>query len=76
MLDFASFVAAQITAPLLAADFFWQNPLFANESWSRLMNGLRIGLTLGGALLLIYEVRAWRLQRAGAPSERASASPS
>ena len=62
MLDLVSFVAAQLTAPLLAADFFWQNPLFSNDSWSRLMNGLRIGLTLGGALMLIYEVRARRLK--------------
>src|SRR5689334_3866797 len=27
----------------------------------KLMNGLRIGLTIGGALLLIYEVRSRRL---------------
>ncbi|MEZ4227008.1 MAG: hypothetical protein R3B13_39075 [Polyangiaceae bacterium] len=61
MSDLASSLNA-LAAPLLAADFFWQNPLFANDSWTRLMNGLRIFLTLGGALLLIYEVRARRLK--------------
>ncbi len=39
----------------------WQSSLFSNDSWSKLMNGLKIGLTLGGALMLIYEVRSRRL---------------
>jgi hypothetical protein len=39
----------------------WQSSLLSNDSWMRLMNGLRIGLTIGGALLLIYEVRSRRL---------------
>src|SRR5215510_1954819 len=54
-------LAAPIAALISSFDFFWDNPIFANETWTRLMNGLRIGLTLGGALLLIYEVRARRL---------------
>jgi hypothetical protein len=36
----------------------WQSALFSNDSWMRLMNGLRILLTCGGALLLIYEARS------------------
>jgi len=40
----------------------WDYPIFANDTWTKLMNGLRIGLTLFGALLLIYEVRARRLK--------------
>lgn len=63
MTDLASFLGPALAAPVIAAaDFFWQNPIFANDTWSRLMNGLRIGLTLGGALLLIYEVRARKLR--------------
>lgn len=57
----AALVVAPVAALLGAAGFFWDSPIFANDTWSRLMNGLRIGLTLGGALLLIYEVRARRL---------------
>ena len=44
-----------------AADFFWDNQIFRNDTWTRLMNGLRIALTLGGALLLIYELRARKM---------------
>ncbi len=63
MIDQACLIAAWVWAPVLAAtDFFWQNPIFSNDSWSRLMNGLRIALTLGGALMLVYEVRAFKLR--------------
>ncbi|MFO0566895.1 MAG: hypothetical protein U0263_14600 [Polyangiaceae bacterium] len=54
-----SLAAALVAAPF--GDFFWQSPIFANDNWSQVMNGLRIGLTLGAALLLIYEVRARRM---------------
>ncbi|MBX3128684.1 MAG: hypothetical protein KF718_18325 [Polyangiaceae bacterium] len=63
MIDQAWQLAGWLGAPILAAaDFFWQSPLFANDSWSRFMNGVRIALTLGGALLLVYEVRARKLR--------------
>jgi hypothetical protein len=41
----------------------WQAALFSNDSWMRLMNGLRILLTFGAALLLIYEARSVALGR-------------
>ena len=54
-------LAAPIAALLSQLHFFWDSPIFANDTWTKLMNGLRIGLTLFGALFLIYEVRARRL---------------
>src|SRR5688572_14934513 len=36
----------------------WHWAILSNDSWMRLMNGLRILLTCGGALLLIYEARS------------------
>jgi hypothetical protein len=42
-------------------DIFWDATLFKGEVWEPLMNGLRIMLTFGGALLLMYEVRARRM---------------
>lgn len=33
------------------------------EGWDQIMNGVRIALSFGGALLLVYEVRARRLGR-------------
>jgi hypothetical protein len=35
--------------------------IFQKDGWSQIMNGVRIALTLGGALLLVYEARARRL---------------
>ncbi len=53
----------------LAADtgkFFlyerWEGPWFEKDNWERLMKGLRVTLTMAGALFLIYEVRARRLR--------------
>ena len=43
------------------ADDFWSSPIFARDSWNNLMFGLRVALTLGGALLLLYEWRARKL---------------
>ena len=37
--------------------------IFQKEGWSQIMNGVRVALTLGGALLLIYEARARRMGR-------------
>jgi hypothetical protein len=56
-------IASLLGAPILAAGFFWDSPLFTNNNrvWEDVMNGLRIALTAIGALLLIYEVRARRL---------------
>jgi len=45
-----------------AGDIFWDWSLFQKDTWTKAMNGLRIALTMGGALLLIYEVRARRLR--------------
>jgi hypothetical protein len=46
---------------LCSSSFFWENPIFDNTIWTPLMNGLRIGLSLGGALFFLYESRARRL---------------
>ena len=64
---------AVLESALLAAfqvegDFFWDSPLFARDNWKELMFGLRVALGLGGALLLMAEVRARRL--GVAPRER------
>jgi hypothetical protein len=47
---------------------FWDSPIFARDTWKELMLGLRIGLGLGGALLLMAWIRARRL--GVAPRER------
>ncbi len=39
----------------------WQNAVFEKRSWEGIMCFVRITLTLGGALLLLYEMRARRL---------------
>jgi hypothetical protein len=39
----------------------WESPLFKKDVWEPLMKGLRITLTLGGAFLLLYEMRARRM---------------
>jgi hypothetical protein len=44
-----------------AADIFWDASIFQSGTWSKLMNGMRVLLTMGGALLLLYEFRAKRL---------------
>jgi hypothetical protein len=46
-------------AALLSAA--WDGPLFAADFWKKLTYALRIALTFGGALLLMYEIRARRL---------------
>jgi hypothetical protein len=47
-------------------DFFlyehWDGPWFEKDTWEKLMKGLRVTLTMAGALFLVYEVRARRLQ--------------
>jgi hypothetical protein len=57
----ASSTSAAMAGLSSAADFFWGNPIFESKSWSDLMNGLRIALTLSGAFLLLYEARATKL---------------
>lgn len=44
--------------------FFWENKMFQKPWWVDIMFGLRVGLCLVGALLVILEVRA---RRAGVP---------
>jgi hypothetical protein len=50
----------------LSSDFFlyeaWQGPWFAKENWEKFTKFVRLTLTFGGALLLIYEIRARRLR--------------
>lgn len=63
-MDFPSLLAASTSAHASLShftDFFWDNPIFARDSWKNLMNGLRIALTMGGALLLILEMRAAKM---------------
>jgi len=43
-------------------DFFWQNPIFEKTKWEHFTMGMRIGLTMSTALLLMYEMRAARLR--------------
>jgi hypothetical protein len=42
-------------------EFFWQNPLFAKETWEPFTKYVRIFLALGGALALLYDLRARRM---------------
>jgi hypothetical protein len=57
---------ATVNHVLGLADFFlyerWEGPWFEKDTWEKLMKGTRITLTMLGALLLIYEVRARRLR--------------
>jgi hypothetical protein len=50
----------------LSSDFFlyeaWQGPWFEKEAWEKFTKFVRLTLTFGGALLLIYEIRARRLR--------------
>jgi len=57
---------ASVNHVLGLADFFlyerWEGPWFEKDTWERLMKGMRVTLTMAGALFLIYEVRARRLR--------------
>ncbi len=53
--------SSALSGALALADDFWTAPVFARESWSNLMFGTRIALTLGTAMLILYEVRARKL---------------
>ncbi len=48
---------------LAASDFFWNHPIFAKDQWEVITRFVRMVLALGGAGLLIYEVRARRLRQ-------------
>jgi hypothetical protein len=43
------------------ADFFWDSKIFQKETWDGIIIFIRLVLTLGGAMLLIYEARARKL---------------
>lgn len=45
----------------LADAFFWDNKIFSNDTWSAIMNSLRIGLTFSLAFLILYVARAHKL---------------
>ncbi len=42
-------------------DFFWNNPIFEKDVWEAFTKTVRIALAMGGALLLLYELRARRM---------------
>jgi hypothetical protein len=44
-----------------AADSLWDKKPFQKPIWTGIMFGLRVALAVIGALLIIYEVRAWRM---------------
>jgi hypothetical protein len=61
-MDFSTLTAAVAAQSFLMMGSIWDSlDIFQNESWKNVMNALRIGLTLGGALLLMYEYRARRM---------------
>jgi hypothetical protein len=55
----AALESLNLLAP--SGDFFWTADLFKKDKWEPLMKGTRVALTVGGALLLIYEMRAKRM---------------
>ena len=59
------FLSAGVTNPISWAFGLingpWEGSIFKKETWESLMNGLRVTLTFGTALLILYEVRAKRL---------------
>ena len=68
MTDHIAVLQASVSHVLgLASDFpslydKWEGPWFEKDNWERLMKGLRVTLTMSGALFLIYELRARRLR--------------
>jgi hypothetical protein len=46
---------------LAAADSIWEKRPFQKPIWTGIMFGLRVALAVIGAMLVIYEVRAWRM---------------
>ena len=61
-MDFSTLTAAVAAQSLLMTGSIWDSlEIFQTESWKNVMNALRISLTLGGALLLMYEYRARRM---------------
>ena len=57
----AAFGSSSVAELFSRLDIFWDLQVFQQDTWERLMNGLRIALTFGAALLLMYEARARRL---------------
>jgi len=43
------------------SDFFWDNKIFQMDQWEGIILSIRLLLTLGGALFLVYEARARKL---------------
>lgn len=66
MIEHLMALAAASLHSLLGSDSFlyerWEGPWFEKETWERVMKGLRVFLTMSGALFLIYEIRARRLR--------------
>lgn len=63
MIELAS-LAANAAASIDAFQekpFFWQSKLFDRDTWNSLTFGLRMVLTLGGAMMLLYWWRARKL---------------
>lgn len=61
MTELFSIPSAWLASGALSADFFWDSPIFAADFWKKAMYALRIALTFGAAMLLMYEVRARKL---------------
>ena len=67
-MDFSTLTASVSAQWLWAMGSIWDSwGVFQADSWKSAMNFLRIFLTLGGALLLMYE---WRARRLGQPVTR------
>jgi hypothetical protein len=64
-MDLSTLIDPVALQPLFATGSMWDSAeIFQAEKWKSAMNFLRIFLTLGGALLLMYE---WRARRMGQP---------
>jgi hypothetical protein len=48
----------------------WEGAIFETETWKKAMYALRIALTFGGAMLLMYELRAYQLSKIADPKRR------
>jgi len=66
MIDHLIALASSSMSSLLGADSFlysrWEGPWFEKDFWDNFTRGLRVFLTMSGALFLLYELRARRLR--------------
>jgi hypothetical protein len=50
-----------VAAAMNYTSFFWEHPIFGRDSWAGITKGIRIGLAVGTALLIMYDMRAARM---------------